>query len=117
MAETLLFIGIVLLLAWVQFMLMSIMWQRFMRLLRMQDPRTTRVIIHAYGTDARATYRALAKHTRLDLQEIDDMIEEQKTGPLPIALGTRQANLLAADLRANGGEVELVYHAVAGHPA
>jgi hypothetical protein len=64
MVETLFFIAFVVIMTVLHWMLMSIMWQRFVRLLRMQDARTTRVVIMAYGTDARATYQALAKHTR-----------------------------------------------------
>lgn len=114
MVETLFFIALVLILAVINHMVMSVMWQRFVRLLRMQDPRTTRVVIHAHGADARATYRALAKHTRLDLQEIDELIEQQTLGPLPIPLAARQASLLVDELRAAGAQVEAVYHATAG---
>lgn len=109
MVETLFFIALVLIMAVLHWMLMSIMWQRFVRLLRMQDARTTRVVIRAYGTDARATYRALAKHTRLDLHEIDELIEQHRTGPLPLPLGARQASSLAEDLRAAGATVEVMY--------
>ena len=108
MAETLFFIGIVLVLAWCQLMLMSMMWHRLMHLISVQDPRTTRVVIHAFGADTKSAYRALARHTRLDLNEIDEMLEQQTTGPLPVLLSSRNATLLAADLRAAGADVEIV---------
>ena len=111
MVETLFFIALVLFMAALHWMLMSIMWQRFVRLLRMQDARTTRVVISAYGMDDRATYQALAKHTRLDLHEIDELIEQHRTGPLPLPLGARQAGSLVEDLRAAGATVEVMYQA------
>ncbi len=111
MVETLFFAFIVLVLATIQFMLMSVMWQRFMRLLRVQEARTARFVIRSYGADDRATYRALAKHTRLDLQEIDELIERRALGALPTPLSDRQAGRLADDLRANGAEVEIEHNA------
>jgi hypothetical protein len=106
MSETLFLIAIVLVLVYLQFMAMSVMWQRFVRLLNMQEARTMIVEIRAFGPDPDAIARALARHTRLDLKEIDEIVEQRQTGPLPLPLPARLASLLVADLRALGTDAE-----------
>ena len=114
MAETLLFLALVLFLAVLQFVIMSIMWSRFTRLLRAQEPRNATVVIRSFGPDADALSRALARHTRLELREIDELVEERRTGPLPLPLSTRRANLLAGELRDLGADVEVERRAAVG---
>src|SRR4051794_9798805 len=106
MSDTLFLIAIVLFLAYLQFMTMSVMWQRFVRLLNTQEARTMIVEVKEFGPDPDAIARALARHTRLDLKEIDEIVEQRQTGPLPLPLPARLASLLVADLRALGTDAE-----------
>ena len=117
MGETLFFLALVALLAICQFMLISIMWQRFIQSLRAQEPRTALVVIRSFGPDTRAIAQALARHTRLDLNEIDELVEGSRTGPLPLPLSSRQARLLAGELRALGTVVEVEPQRVLGNLA
>ena len=90
-----------------QMMAISVFWGRFSRALQAQEPATARLAIHAFGPDDAAVSRALAHHTRLDLSEIDEIVEERRTGPLPLPLSSRRATLLAAELRDAGAVVEV----------
>ena len=107
MAAALFLLALVALMALVQIMAIAIFWQRFNRMLHAQAPATTRLVIHAFGPDVAAISRALARYTRLDLSEIDELVDERRTGPLPLPLSSRQANLLAAELRDAGAMVEV----------
>jgi hypothetical protein len=104
--DTIFFLMLICILSLIQGMVMSVMWQRFQRTLQTQEPRTRRVVISAFGPDRAANARALARHTRLDLAEIDDIVERRQTGPLPLPLSIRDANRLIADLRRLGGAAE-----------
>ena len=107
MGETVLFIVLIGLMVGCQIMIISIMWQRFTQRLRAQEPPNAILVIRSFGPDSLATARALARHTRLDLGEIDELVERRRPGPLPLPLASRQANLLAAELRGLGAEVEI----------
>lgn len=103
----LLILVLLVILGLLQIMAINIFWQRFMRGLQTQEPRIARLVIRSYGDDAAAMARALARYTRLDLGEIDDLVFSRRTGPLPLPLSWRQANQLAAALRDLGGDVEV----------
>ena len=84
-----------------------IMWQRIAAWMRMQEPRTATVILREHGPDPAATARLLARYTRLDLKEVDEIVDERQTGPLPLRLAPRDANTLAAELRQVGTAAEV----------
>ncbi len=104
MGGEILILVLLVLLGVMQIMAINIFWQRFMQSLRTQEPPNARVVVHSYGEDAAASARALARYTRLDLGEIDELVFDGRTGPLPLPLPWGQANRLAAELRSLGGD-------------
>ena len=90
-----------------QVVVMSLMWRRLAERLRAQEPPTATVVIHSFGSDPAAAARALARYTRLDLGEIDELVDGRHTGPLPLPLSWRRANMLAAEFRGLGAELEV----------
>lgn len=88
-------------------MLLTVMWYRMERYLGTQDPPRARLVIHSFGADGVAMARALARYTRLDLNEIDELLDERRTGALPLPLSWHRARVLAAELRSLGASVEV----------
>ncbi len=99
-------LGLIVVPALCQMMVFWIVWRRLSLRLQAQEPRTTALEIHSFGDNPPALARPLARHTRLDLAEIDDLIEVRRTGRLPLLLSWRKAQLLSTELRALGAEVE-----------
>ncbi len=97
-----------LLLALCQVLAIVTFWRRFSARLRAQEPAAAVVVIRGFGPDALANSRALARYTRLDTSEIDEVISEGRCGRLPLPLSWRRANLLATELRSLGGEIEII---------
>ena len=108
MEAALFIMALVVLLAIWQFMAISVFWRRFTDRLRAGEPLTATVVLRSLGDDPSALARALAQHTRLDFGEIDELIETGTTGPLPLRLSPRRAQMLAAEVRALGGELEIL---------
>ena len=101
-------IALVVALAIWQYVAISVFWHRFTNRLRAGEPLTATVVLRSFGDDPSALARALAQHTRLDFGEIDELIETGATGPLPLRLSPRRAQMLAAEVRALGGELEIL---------
>ena len=108
MEAALFIIALVVLMAICQYMAISVFWHRFVDRLRVQEPGTTTVVIRSFGHDPSALARALARHTRLDLGEIDELVDARGEGVLPLPLSPHRARLLAAEVRALGGELEIL---------
>lgn len=100
-------IAISLLLGLWQLMAISVFWQHFTERLRVQEPAVAVVVVREWGADTRQIAQALARHTRLDVGEIDELVEQRPAGPLPLPLSWRRAHLLAAELRATGSATEI----------
>ena len=107
MEATLLILALVIVPALCQIMAIQVFWRRLSRWLQTQDPRTATLVIYSFGPDSAAIARTLARHTRLDLGEIDEIVDAHHTGPLPLPLSWRRANLLVAELRALGTDAAL----------
>ena len=107
MGLLLLMLAIVILMAAWQMVAIAVFWRRLSRRLHAQEPSTATLIVHALGPDQVANSRVLARYTRLDIREIDEFIAEQQSGPLPLPLSWRRANLLAAELHRLGGNAEV----------
>jgi hypothetical protein len=107
MGLLLLILAILILMALWQMLAIVIFWRRFSRRLHAQEPSTATLIVHALGPDQLANSRVLARYTRLDISEIDEFIAERQSGPLPLPLSWRRANLLATELRRLGGDAEV----------
>ncbi len=111
MEAALFIIALVALLAIWQYVAISVFWRRFTSRLRAGEPLTATVVLRSFGNNPSALARALAQHTRLDFGEIDELIETGATGPLPLRLSLHRAQMLAADVRALGGELEILREA------
>jgi hypothetical protein len=109
MGGLLLILALIVLMAACQMVAIAVFWRRFTWRLRHQEPSIATVAIHSFGPDAGASARVLARYTRLDTGEIDELVGERRTGPLPLPLPWRRANLLAAELRRLGGDAEVQY--------
>jgi hypothetical protein len=107
MGLLLLMLAILILMALWQMVAIAIFWRRCSRGLQAQEPSTAKLIVHALGPDQLANSRVLARYTRLDIGEVDEFIAEHQSGPLPLPLSWRRANLLAAELRTLGGDAEV----------
>ena len=105
--DALFILALILLLAAVQIMAITVFWRRFVERLRAQEPNIARLVIHAYGVDSHAVERALGRYTRLDLDEIEELVDKRRLGPLPLPMSWRRAHLLAAELRRLGGTAEV----------
>jgi hypothetical protein len=90
-----------------QMIALVLFWRRLVRWLQTQPPRTTAVVVRVWGREYTAMARTLAQHTRLDVDEIDELIEQARPGVLPLLLSHRRAHLLAAEMRRLGAEVDL----------
>ncbi len=106
-ADALFLLALILLMSVVQIMAITVFWRRFSERLRAQEPNVARLVIHAYGPDEHAVERALGRYTRLDTDEIEELIEMRRPGPLPLPMSWRRAHLLAAELRKLGGAAEV----------
>ncbi len=104
MGGEILILVLLVLLGVMQIMAINIFWQRFILSLRTQEPPVAKVVVRSYGDDASASARVLARYTRLDLGEIDEIVFDRRTGPLPLPLPWGEANRLATELRRLGGD-------------
>jgi hypothetical protein len=107
MGLLLLILAISILMALWQMVAIAIFWRRLSVRLHAQEPSTATLIVRALGPDPLANSRVLARYTRLDTSEIDEFIAERQSGPLPLPLSWRRANLLATELRMLGGDAEV----------
>ena len=105
--DALFILALILLLAVVQIMAITVFWHRFGERLRAQEPNIARLVIHAYGVDPHGVERALGRYTRLDQDEIEELVDQRQPGPLPLPMSWRRAHLLAAELRRLGGAAEV----------
>jgi hypothetical protein len=107
MGDLLLIIGLSLLIGASHVMAIMLFWRRVVARIRAQPARNTRVVVRAYGPDEAAIARSLARHTRLDLSEIDELVGARQRGPLPLPLAWHEAHLLRDELRQLGCDIDL----------
>jgi hypothetical protein len=107
MGDLLLIIGLSLLIGASHVIAIMLFWRRVVARIRAQPARNTRVVVNGFGLDQAAIARSLARHTRLDLSEIDELIAARQRGPLPLPLSWHEAHLLRDELRQLGCDADV----------
>lgn len=94
-----------------QLMAISVYSERMARAIRRaadQPPYTTAVVIAALGPEPKAVARLLDRATRLDVDEVDGVIDT-RGGRLPLLMSLPTAQRLVRDLRQLGATAEAEY--------
>lgn len=94
-----------------QLMAISVYTERLARSIRRsgdQPPFTTAVTIRELGTQPQAVARLLDRATRLDADEVDNMIDAHG-GTLPLLMSWPAATRLVQQLRQLGAEAETAF--------
>ncbi len=109
--ESLLIIVLTVLPLVLQLMAISVFSERMARALRRaadQPPFTTAVLIAELGPEPKAVARLLDRATRLDLDEVDAVID-MRGGRLPLRMSPPAAQRLVRELRTLGATAETEY--------
>jgi len=109
--EALLIIALAVVPLVLQLMAISVYSERMARAIRRaadQPPYTTAVVIAELGPEPKAVARLLDRTTRLDIDEVDRLID-MRGGRLPLLMSLPSAQRLVRELRTLGATAEAQY--------